>query len=294
MNRVKEILKKHELRARGYEYNDKAIIVETDRGKYVIKKDTNNFDIYNYLNTRGFNNFPKNYNDRNDDYDIYDYIDDIKVPDNQKIEDLVIILSNLHYKTSYYQEMDLDEIKKVYEDNNNKLLYLAKYYNELNDYLDSLTFLSPGQYLLVRNIYLIYYMINFGLSMNDKWYNLVKDYQTIRVSLIHNNISKEHLLVNDDKYLISWDKSKIDRPIFDLLNVFKKYYRDFKLSDLLNLYKYNNELDKEEKNLLIVYLSIPEMIEFTSNNLDDTIKINNQILYLKKVYEYIKKYQEKV
>lgn len=294
MNNIKEILKKHELHPRSYENIKKSVIVDTDRGKYVIKRNTNNYDIYAYLNSRGFNNFPQVYNTRKENYDIYNYIDDIEVPDNQKIEDLVTILSILHYKTSYYQEIDLDEIKKIYEDIKNRLLFLIKYYNDLNDYLDTLMFLSPAQYLLIRNISLIYYMINFSLNMVDKWYNLVKDYQTTRVSLIHNNVSKDHLLINDDKYLISWDKSKIDRPIIDLLNVYKQYYRDFKLGDLFNLYECHNQLDNEEKSLLLVYLSVPEELGFSSDNLNDTIKINNHILYLKKVYEYIRKYQEKL
>ena len=38
----------------------------------------------------------------------------------------------------------------------------------------------------------------------------------------------------------------------------------------------------------MIYLQIPKKIIFTNNHLEDVIDINNEILYLKKIYEYIK------
>lgn len=289
MSDLRTILESLGFKPKSYEKRNKSLIVDTDKGKYVIKKNTNNIDIYNYLNTRGFYKFPETYNlNNNNNYDISLYIPEINVPEVQKIEDLIVVLSELHYKTSYYRENDLDEIKEIYESIKENLFSLLKYYTDINDYLDKQIFLSPDEYLLIRNISLIYFMINNTLNNIEDWYKIISENKRFRVSLIHNNISKDHLLINENKYLISWDKSKIERPIIDLLNLYKKYYRDLKLSDLFSLYNKNNCLDNEEKMLLMIYLQIPKKIVFTKNHLDNVIEINNEILYLKKVYEYIK------
>lgn len=288
MNRIKNVLKERGFRPRGYEYKNKAIIVETDKGKYVIKNKSNNYDVYDYLNAKGFYNFPKCISDRYNDYDLSLYIEDTNIPVEQRCEDLIKTLATLHYKTSYYQEVDLDDIKKIYEDTKNELFNLLNYYNELNDYLDKEIFLSPANYLLIRNISLIYRMINYGIQKIDLWYQLASSKIKYRTCLIHNNVSLDHLLIKDNTYLVSWDKSKIERPIYDIISFYKKYYKLVKLEDVINLYEQQNCFLEEEKCLLLIYLSIPKKIIFSHNNMQDVIDINNEILYLNKVYEYIK------
>lgn len=288
MNNIKKVLKERGLRPKSYEYRNKIVIIDTNNGKYVIKNNCNNCDIYDYLNAKGFHNYPMHYNNKNDNYDLSMYIDDTVIPLEQRCEDLVKTLGYLHYKTSYYQESDLDEIKQIYEDVKSNLFNLLNYYNELNDYLDKELFLSPGGYLLIRNISLIYRMINYGLNKIDLWYQISSNSNKYRTSLIHNNISLDHLLIRDNSYLVSWDKSKIARPIIDIVEFYKKYYKLIKLEDVLNLYESVNCLQEEEKHLLLIYLSIPKKIVFTDNHLNDVIDINNELLYLNKVYEYIR------
>lgn len=288
MNNVKELLKKRKIRPRSYEYRKKVIIINSDDGKYVIKSHCNNCDIYNYLNAKGFYNYPENLTTERDNYDLSRYIEDTNVPREQRLEDLVRTLSTLHYKTSYYQETDLDEIKKIYEDFKEHLFSLFNYYNELNDYLDTITFLSPSEYLLLRNISLIYHLIDYGNRQLDLWYQLSSKQKKYRTCLIHNNISIDHLLINENNYLVSWDKSKVDRPIFDLISFYKKYYKYIKLEDVLNLYDSINCLEEEEKLLLLINLSIPSKLIINGNKLENVIEINNELLYLNKVYEYIR------
>ena len=288
MNNIKEKLKERGIHPKGYEYRNNVIIIDTDDNKYVIKKNVNNYDVYNYLNTRGFNNYPTNYTNESDNYDLSLYIEDKIIPKEQKIEELIKTLSFLHYKTSYSYESDLDDIKKTYEDIKNDLVNLLNYYNELNNYLDTQTFLSPSEYLLIRNISLIYSMIDYGIKKIDIWYKLATECKKCRTCLIHNNISSDHLIVNDYNYLVSWDRSKIDKPIMDLLSFYKNYYSYLKLDDVFKLYENNNCLYEEEKCLLLIYLSIPNKLVFTNNVMDDVIKINSEITYLNKVYEYIR------
>ena len=181
MNDLRSILKELGIKPKSYEKQNKTTIIDSDKGKYVIKRNTNNTDIYNYLNTRSFYKIPKYYNLKNNNYDISLYINDTNVPEIQKIEDLIIILSELHYKTSYYRENDLDEIKENYETIKENLFNLLKYYNDLNDYLDRQIFLSPSEYLLIRNISLIYFMINYTLNSIEGWYQQISENKRFRV-----------------------------------------------------------------------------------------------------------------
>ena len=288
MNEIERILKKHNLHPKSYRKNKKTTIIETLDNKYVVKLNANNYDIYNYLNSRDFNYYPPNYNNSNDNYDLSLYVDDYSIPSTQRMEDLVKTLAVLHHKTSYYQEVDLNDIKEIYENNKNELLELLKYYQELNDIIDSHVFMSPSEYLLVRNISLFYYMTNYSLRKFDEWYKMMDNKTSWRISLIHNNVSVEHMLINENRYLISWDKARNDIPIKDLISFYKQYYASINLSDLLNMYECHNVLSEEEKCLMFAILSIPKKISWTKDNLNDTMTINDEIFYLNKVYEYIK------
>lgn len=287
MNNLEKIINKYNLHPYNYQRINNTYIIDTNTGKYVIKNN-NNYEIYNYLKSRGFNYLQDYYNEADSDYDLLRYIEDIKEPENQKLEDLIVILSILHNKTSFNEEIDLDNIKEIYENIKNNLKELNIYYNNLNDYIDQEIFISPANYLLVRNISLFYYMINYANNLIDKWYDNIKNIKIMRKSLIHNNISIEHLINNEYKYLISWNNSKNDYPIKDIISFYKKYYYNYSLYDLLNIYESGNKLDDLEKILLIVYLSIPKKIEFTTNNYLNVKIVNEEITYLNKIYDYIK------
>ena len=291
MNNLKDILKKYQIHPREYEIKGKVIIVKTQNNQYVIKNNTNNYDIYHYLNTRNFNYFPSNYNLHSEKYDISEYIEDINIPNNQRLNDLIYLLSLLHKQTSFYKIIDLDEIKEKYEDLNRNVLDLLNYYNNLNDYLDSLIFPSPAQFLLLKNISIIYYLLNYVKNTLAIWYQEITTKKEKRVALIHNNISIEHVLVNKGKYLISWDKSLIDEPIKDLISLYKKYYNFLNLKDLLNTYNKNNLLNREEVLLFIIMLALPEKITFTKDHLKDVKMLNRELNYWKKIYEYLKNNQ---
>ena len=59
MYKIDEILKKNSLVATRYEKNNNVYFVDTRNGKFVLKENYHNIDIYNYLKTRSFNYYPK-------------------------------------------------------------------------------------------------------------------------------------------------------------------------------------------------------------------------------------------
>lgn len=276
---------KYNLHPVSYKKIGKVYLISDYHHEYIIKLNTNNYDIYKYLISRDFLLFPNYYNDMNDNYDILEYIEDLSLNREQKINDYINVLAILHFKTSYQREIDLDEIKEKYETITNRLVYLRDYYHELNNSIDREMFLSPSMYLLVRNISLIYSIINNSLSMLNKLYDKLKNEKSIRVSLLHNNVFLDHLLINNKVYLISWDKACFDSPIYELESFYRKYYHDVEIDDFIKSYEKINKLSVDEETLLLILLSIPKEIKLTNNTYLDTKLINDEINYLNKVYE---------
>ena len=58
----------------------------------------------------------------------------------------------------------------------------------------------------------------------------------------------EHYLKDENKpYLISWDKSRQDMPIYDLVSLYKNNYLDFEFTSLLKIYLSKYPLTKDLK-----------------------------------------------
>lgn len=264
-----------------------ASIITTDDKKYVIKKNSRKADSFDYLLTRNFNNFPKLYSNIDDEVELQDYLEDRQTPLEQKLEDLVYIDSILHTKTTFYKNIDDDYKKKLYEETIQKQNHLFDYYNELQNMIELEVYMSPANYLLIRNISIIYLALRYSKEYLDKWYEMVKKDSKMRFSFIHGNLQEEHLIENDDLYLISWDNSRIDLPIYDLENIYRNNYYNVDLSDMLEIYQSKYPLKKEEYYLLIALLLIPNKIDITLDEYPKTKQTTNLILYINKVLIYL-------
>ena len=287
-NELVNILKERNIHPVSYKKIKSSWIINNN---YVIKLNTNNYDIYKYLISKEFMFFPKSLTNINDNYDISLYINGLNINKEEKINDYIKLIALLHHKTSYKRGIDLDEIKEKYENISNRIIFLRKYYLELNDRFDSETFFSPSAYLLLRNISLIYSILdNSEILLNDL-YNKIKNNKSIRVALLHNNPDLDHLIISDYEYLISWDNSYFDSPIYELERLYRKYFQIIALSDLINIYEKINKLSILEKQILLVILAIPKEIKLTNNTYLDTKLINNEIKYLKNIYELLIKYK---
>ncbi len=273
---IKELLKKNNIRAHRYKKKGNIVIVEDDTKKYVIKKRNHNKEIYNYLDNRNFDYYPSII-DSNDDYDMYPYIEDIDIPKEQKIADLIPFVALLHAKTTYHKSIDESDYKQLYEDISNNIIYLKDYYNDLITLIEEKILFSPSENLLANNISLIFERIDYCENQKDKWYKSISNHNKIRVAVVHNNLSIDHFLQNDKKYLISWDKAKIDLPIFDLYRLYLNNYKDVDFNQMLKLYEKNYPLKEEEKMLLVILISMPQKLEMNYSNYQNCIAIKNEI-----------------
>ena len=143
--------------------------------------------------SRSFNYFPEVIKEENDTL-YHKYIDDINEPKEQKIIDLINLVTLLHSKTTMYKEIDIDNYKYIYENINDQIDDILNYYNTVMDNIETSIYMSPSNYLISRNISFIYSAINYAKRSIDYWYKLVENKRKVRVVANHNNLSLEHYL----------------------------------------------------------------------------------------------------
>ena len=152
--------------------------------------------------------------------------------------------------------------------------------------------MSPYEYLIARNISKIFECINYCKYSIDSWYELVKDKKRKRVVTLHNNLKLDNLIKNKDSYLISWDKSKIDLPIYDFVNFYNNYALEFDFNDLLKEYERIFPLLEEEKKLMFVLISLPNKIEYSDNEYEMVKIIRKQLDKIYKTEDLLRNNQD--
>ena len=276
MKKLNDFLLQNNIKPLRYIKKNNIYIVEDNNKKIVIKPNKNNDLLYEYLNSRSFDYYPKIIKENND-YIMIEYIEDINIPKEQKVIDLVYLVSLLHNKTTHYKETTKDDFKQIYEDIKGNINYLRMYYDNIMDIIETKVYYSPSEYLLSRNITQIYKSLNYCENNIEKWYELIENNTKQRYVLLHNNLDLSHFIENDKSYLISWDKSKIDLPIFDLYKLYKRHHLDFEFSEILEEYEKNYPLKEEEKLLFFILIIMPEELKLTTSEYKNCIIISNEI-----------------
>lgn len=285
MKRISDILKKRGIKPLKYEKKGNVMMVYTNHDKYVFKK--SNSEIYAYLLNRNYDYYPETIIE--DDYIISRYIDDDKMPDEQKILDLINLVSLLHMKTTYYEKLNINDIKEIFEDTLKNINYLFDYYNILMDNIELNIFMSPKEYALARNVSLIFNNLNICKNDLDKWYENISSNSNYRMVLLHNNLKLEHFIGGK---LISWEKSKLGFPIFDLYGLYKETYNLFDWIEIYKQYIKKYPLKKEEVELFIILILMPNKIEFNMSEVEDTIKVSEEIDYLNNSLKFVNQIKE--
>ena len=280
MKLFKKILDKNDLKVDKYTMKGKTMIVNTPLGQFALKK--GNLDnIYKYLLSRNFEYFPKVI-DSNEDSTIYEFVDDVKYDNDQRAFDLIHTIALLHSKTTYYKDVDIDEYKKIFEETMEKINYIYNYYMDVINIIESKIYMSPSEYLIARNISKIFSCIYFCKNELEQWYEIVKNEKRKRVVTLHNNLKLDNIIRNKIVYLIGWEYSKIDSPIYDFINFYNNYALYFDFRSLLNEYERIFPFKEEEKKLLSVLISIPSKIPNTEKEYN---KVKNVRQLLDKIYK---------
>ncbi len=277
---IRDLFDKNNIVIQKITISGSVIIVSSVDNRYVIKKkDKRIKSLYKYLSSRNFNNYPKLIYET-DNYDVFEYIDGASIPYEEEAVDIIKLVSSLHSKTTFYKDIDEDTYKEIYEDIIDRVNYLYNYYDDICNIIDREEYMSPSNYFFMRNVSMLFSCLNYCKEEINKWHDLIKDIKRIRVVNLHNNLSLDHYLLSSKPYLISWNKSKRDMPIYDLIVFYKKYYMEFDFCELIRVYESYYPLLKEERILLYCLLSIPDKINFDKSEYDNCLEVLN-------FYEYI-------
>lgn len=269
---------------------NKVLLFYCSDGTYAIKNTTTDYHkLYNYLYSRSFTYLPKLVDNLRNDTAIFEYQENIRLNDYQTSEDLINLVSLLHSKTSYFKEITPDTYKEIYENIQNKILFLQKYYNNLFDLFIEEQNPSPSHYLLLRNFTVFKDSLENSSFLLEKWYTKAKEETKTRVSLVHNNLRLSHLIKNDQDYLISFDQYTFDTPVLDLYRFYQNEWENISFSHLLDLYNDSFRLTENEENLLFTLLVIPNEINFENSEIEICRLIRKEINYLNKSFQIINK-----
>lgn len=290
---MRQLLRKYELKPHRYEKHGKVTFIDTEKGRFAIKPKTDNQKIYEYLDSRSFNYYPRIISTEEDKYEITEYIEPIEMPIEQKAQDMIDLISLLHNKTTYYKEVDEGDYKKIYEDIRNNIEYLYSYYNDIMTVIETRIYMSPSEYLLARNISKIYASLNFCKNELEVWYNIIKGKRKQRFVVLHNNLNLDHFIRNKGAYLTSWNKAKIDIPIFDIYKLYRRTALDLDFSELFKRYESSYPLLPEEKKLFFILIALPDKIEFDDKEYEMCKRISNQLDLLYKTDIFLSPYYPK-
>ncbi len=243
------------------------------------KRNDDVIDLYDYLLTRNFDNFPKiiSKDERNINYE---FIREEKYHEMTKGVEFMKVVSSLHSKTLFYKDVSKNKYKTIYDKLLSNIEYLKEYYENMASNIEETEFMSPSMYLFIRNYSALDSSLVYAEKELKKWYKKVSNNNKERVSIIHNNLSLDHFIRGDKNYLLSWDNYKVDTPVLDIYNFYKKEGFKLDFNYLLKIYNENLQLTQEEKQLLNILISMPpKLINITDESLN-TINV-------KEFYDYI-------
>ncbi len=242
------------------------------------------FDIiskYNYLKSKDFHNYINS--KIIDGYEIREYINEINITKEDKLKELIYVITMLHTKTTHFKNYYLNDIKDFYEKTTDEIINIKIYYNDLVEKNDAFLFHKPSINYLIKKISTILISLDNSKYFLDKWYSIVKIKQRKRVVLNHNNLKLSNFIVGIKPYLINFDNSVIDYPVYDLVSLFKNNYKEIDMTDLYNEYLSKYNLFKEEQLLLLSLLLKIDIVSFNENEIINTRNITRIIDYLDKL-----------
>ncbi len=282
MNKSLEVLKRIYKPYR-YTYKGNVTILETTSGDFVVKEKNEENDIkklYAYLLSRSFNNFPPLIDESRSNVNVYQYLECVDMPNEQKSLDMIDLIANLHNGTTYYKSVTEDTYKEIFEAIKSNIDYLKFFYDEVYEKIKKDIYMSPSNYLFMRNASKIFAALSFCQEELNSWYEIVKGQNKKRVCLIHNNLSLEHFLKNEKAYLISWEKARIDTPVMDLVAFYNKEYFNIDFESLLTRYFAKVKFSDDEKKLFFILISLPKKMNFTSEEFQNCQDVRECLDYL--------------
>ena len=270
-------------------------IIETDQGKFfIVPRCSDKEKTFHYLESKKFPFFLPMEKLYRDSYEVYRYVEDTTDIHDKSIN-LVHILSLLHIKTTTYQEIVLDYVKKLYEDVVSQLDSLFQFYQNLQENIETHIYMSPDEYLFIRNISLFYQNLEQSRHYLELWYQNKKMASKERVVFLHGKPCLDTFIDcdGDSPYFMDWDFSQKGYVIYDFLYFYKKNCLVLEMQSLFQIYQSKYPFSEDEMYLFLCLILLDEKIDFTSNYYENTVLVQNRVSYAFKTRQFVLEQNQK-
>lgn len=267
-------------------------VIETSEGKFFMIPKSDSKKTFHYLETKKFPFFLPLETLYRETYEIYRYIDD-DTDIHDKAIDLVHILSLLHIKTTTYQEVALDNVKKIYEDILKQLDLLFQFYQELVEQIMSHIYMAPDEYLFIRNSSVFYQNLEQSRQYLEMWYQKKKNSSKERVVFLHGSPCLDTFIGGNNPCFMDWKFSHKGYVIYDFLYFYKKNVQRLEMQSLFQIYQSKYPFLEEEKYLFYCLILLDEKIEFTFNHYENTVLVQERVSYALKTKQFILEQNQK-
>lgn len=292
MINIRDCLRELGIDAKKVTYLGNYVVVDSLNDKYLIKKkDSNKEELFNYLRQVNYDYFLPLENNYEDYYELYRYYDDNVSDKYLKAKELIYALVILHLKTTNYVDYNHDKFREIYEELNIRIDNIMKYYLDLQDYLEGVEFLSPAQYLLIRNMSKYYELIRMAKYRLDSWFNT--DNQKVREVVLIKNVGLDNFRVGDKTYFVDYKDVSRGLVVYDLISFYRREAINVDFPSLFNIYNSKYQLTSDELDLFFSVICIPEKIMFSKNNYQDTLRVRKITDYVLMTLSFVsEKYKE--
>lgn len=274
-----------------YVFGDK--IIENDKGKFFITPKCNDKNkIFEYLEQKKFPYFLPVIYDSSRHYEMYPYIEENKLVEDKAI-DFVHILSLLHIKTTTYREVVLNDVEKLYQSLSKKIEKKSHDYQVLQNQFEQHVYMSPDEYLFMRNINLFYDSLNMARMYLEEWKSLKENNSQERVVFLHGKPSLSSFIDIDNPYFIHWDLSHKGYVIYDFLFFYQTDFDVVEMESLFQIYQTKYPFMQDEMYLFYCYLLLGKDFDFSHGYYENTLIIQKMIQYLEKTREFVLKQNQK-
>lgn len=261
--------------------------------EYVIKKEKSLIDLENYLKSRNYDGFIHIIDHNSEGFNKYPFIRNYSLDDNQLGVDIINNMALLHNKTSYKKEVGTKKNKEIFDNLNGYIKYLSDYFKELLLKYEYVEFPAPSSIIYMSNYAKLNDALIFCKEELERWFKLVKDKSSKRVSLVHGNVKLDHAIYNDHLYLCSWSKARFDTPIVDFIEFYHNEWQKLDFNAILEEYLKKCELNEDERKLLFINLVIPSIPIIKSNEFNNVVSMSNLFEYIYRTEKLVRPYYAK-
>jgi len=256
------------------------------RKNYLWKeKDSSKKELFSYFESIGYPYYLPQLNDYNDAYELYDYFEDEIENSSLKGKRLIEVLSFLHSKSMYYEDINENTLQNIYEKIKKKIQDTQKYYEDLHNYIEQFSFPRVDYYLFINHASLFYRALFMAQNLLEEWYQSKP--KKIHKSYVIHRTSLSNFCLHKPYYFIDYHECFYDYMIYDFVSFYQSDCLHVDMKSLFEQYDSSISLDYEEKRLLFCLLCIPKILNFSCSTYFNTVKITEEIETLNKIFLFV-------